>query len=133
MSMIPANTLVVVADGGSARFFRNSGDEGSLQLIQDNVLDEAAASETGPSGSQPQDNDRDESAFAHFLAKRLNDAALKNKFDHLVLAADPTTLGELRKMLHKEVVSRTIAEVSKDWTNTPTDQITKALDDLKIA
>lgn len=133
MSMIPNNTLVVVADGGSARFFRNTGDESSLNLIQDKMFDETAASETGPSGSQPQDNDRGESAFAHFLAKKLNDAALHHQFDHLVLAADPTTLGELRKMLHKEVTGRTIAEVSKDWTNTPTDTITKALDELKIA
>ena len=133
MSMIPNNALIVVADGGSARLFRNSGDESSLQLIQDKMFDEAAAAETGPSGSQPQDKDRDEMAFAHFLAKNLNDAALHHKFDHLVIAADPTTLGELRKMLHKEVTSRTIAEVSKDWTNTPIEQIAKALDELKIA
>lgn len=133
MSMIPANTLVLVADGRSARLFRNAGDESNLQLVQDTMLDDSAAMETGPSGNQPQEADRNEMGFAHFLAQRLNQAALKHQFDHLVVAADSTTLGELRKQFHKEVTARTIAEIAKDWTNTPTNEITAALDALRIA
>lgn len=133
MSMIPNQTLVVIADGGSARFFRNAGDEANLQLVQDKTFDETAAAETAPAGSQPKDIDRDESAFAHFVAKKLNASALNHKFDHLIVAADPITLGEMRKIFHTEVTNRMIAEVAKDWTNTPKEQIIKALDELKIA
>ena len=133
MSMIPHNTLVVVADGRAARLFRNLGDESGLKLRQTAEMDESDAMDAGPSGSQPRDNDVGEAAFAKVLADRINRAALCNGFDHIVLAADPTTLGEIRPQLHKEVAGRMIAEVAKDWTNTPLEQIEKALHDLRVA
>jgi protein required for attachment to host cells len=132
MSMIPNATLVVVADGRAARLFRNVGDEGALKLHQVEMLDPSDAVDAGPSGSQPQDTDVGEAAFARMLAARINAAALRHGFDHLVLVADPTTLGELRPQLHKEVVARTLAEIAKDWTNTPLEQIERALHELRI-
>ena len=133
MSMIPHNTLVIVADGRAARMFRNQGDESGLKLHQTRQLDTSDAMESSPSGSQPQDNDVGEAAFAKMLADRINRSALRNGFEHLVLVADPTTLGEIRPQLHKEVAQRMLAEVSKDWTNTPLDQIEKALHNLRVA
>lgn len=132
MSMIPHDTLVVVADGGAARLFRNAGDEAAIKLRQVETLDQADAAGEGPSGSQPQDTDVGEAAFARMLAARLNAAALRQGFGHLVLVADPTTLGELRPQLHKEVAARTLAEIAKDWTNTPLEQIERALHELRI-
>ena len=132
MSMIPHNTLVVVADGRAARLFRNVGDESGLKLHQEDTLDAKAAANAGPSGSQPQDNDVGEAAFAKVLAHKVNQMALQHAFDHMVLVADPTTLGELRPQLHKEVVQRTMAEIAKDWTNTPLEQISSALQELRI-
>ena len=132
MSMIPHNTLVIVADGRAARMFRNQGDESGLKLHQTRQLDTSDAMESSPSGSQPQDNDVGEAAFAKMLADRINRSALRNGFEHLVLVADPTTLGEIRPQLHKEVVQRTMAEVAKDWTNTPLEQISSALQALRI-
>ncbi len=133
MSMIPHNTLVVVADGRAARLFRNQGDESALKLHQTELLDTSDALDSGPSGSQPRDNDVGEAAFVKVLADRINRSALRNGFDHIVLVADPSTLGEIRKQLHKEVDARMIADVAKDWTNTPLDQIEKALHDLRVA
>ena len=133
MSMIPHNTLVVVADGRAARLFRNQGDESALQLQQTDVMDTSDAMDAGPSGSQPRDNDVGEAAFVKVLADRINRSVLRNGFDHIVLVADPSTLGEIRKQLHKEVDARMIAEVPKDWTNTPLGQIEKALHELRVA
>lgn len=126
MSMIPHNTLVVVADGRSARLFRNQGDESGLKLQQTTEMD----AET--SGSQPRDNQVGEAVFARALTERINGAALRNSFEHLVLAADPATLGEMRRHLHKEAAARLLAEVAKDWTNTPLEQIEKALHELRV-
>ena len=133
MSMIPRNTLVVVADGRAARLFRNQGDESALKLQQVQLMDTSDAMDAGPSGSQPRDNDVGEAACVKVLADRINHSALRNGFDHIVLAADPSTLGEIRKQLHKEVDARMIAEVAKDWTNTPLEQIEKALHELRVA
>ena len=132
MSMIPHNTLVVVADGRAARLFRNVGDESGLKLHQETTLDASDAANDGPAGSQPQDSDTGEAAFAKVLAHKVNQMALQHAFDHVVLVADPTTLGELRPQLHKEVAQRTMAEVAKDWTNTPLEQISSALQALRI-
>ena len=132
MSMIPAETLIVVADGRAARLFRNKGDESRVRLHQDVMFDTDDARDSTPSGSQPKDNDVGEAAFAKMLAERINHAALKHRFDHLVLVADPTTLGEIRPQLHKEVNGRMLAEVSKDWTNMPVDKIEHALTELRI-
>jgi protein required for attachment to host cells len=132
MSMIPNGTLVVVADGRAARLFRNVGDESALKLHQAATMDPSDAMEAGPSGNQPQDNDVGEAAFAKVLADRINASALRNGFEHIVLAADPTTLGEIRPQLHKTVNQRMLAEVAKDWTNTPLEQIERALHALRV-
>ena len=133
MSMIPHNTLVVVADGRAARLFRNHGDESALRLHQTETMDTSDALDAGPSGSQPRDNDVGEAAFAKMLADRINRSALRNGFEHIVIVADPSTLGEIRPQLHKEVGARMIAEVAKDWTNTPLEQIEAALHGLRVA
>ena len=133
MSMIPHNTLVVVADGRAARLFRNHGDESALKLHQTETMDTSDALDAGPSGSQPRDNDVGEAAFVKVLAERINRSALRNGFEHIVIVADPSTLGEIRPQLHKEVGARMIAEVAKDWTNTPLEQIEAALHGLRVA
>ena len=74
-----------------------------------------------------------EAAFVKVLAERINRSALRNGFEHIVIVADPSTLGEIRPQLHKEVGARMIAEVAKDWTNTPLEQIEAALHGLRVA
>ncbi len=130
--MIPSGTMVVVADGRHARVFRNYGDTRALKLQQDQALDAEIAQGNGPSGSQPKDNDVGEAAFAKVLAERINQAALRHRFDHVVLVADPATLGEMRPQLHQETRQRMLAEIAKDWTNVPLEQVEKALFELRI-
>jgi protein required for attachment to host cells len=57
----------------------------------------------------------------------LKQRALRNEFDSLVVVAPPKTLGELRKHYHKEVEKRLAAEVPKDLTNMPIEEIERIL------
>lgn len=127
---IPAGTLVVVADGEGARVFRNVGDEQAVTLQQQELLELMNMNDDGPAGSMPAEStgqQLDEATFAKQLALRLNAAALKNEFEHLVLIADPQTLGLMRPLLHKETLQRTVAEIAKTLTNSPLADIERAL------
>lgn len=127
---IPSGTLVVVADGGGARLFRNVGDERALTLRQEQLLELMNMNDDGPSGVMPPESSGsqiNEATFAKQLAKGLNAGALKNQYEHAVLVADPQTLGQLRPMLHKATAERLLAEVAKDLTNAPLEAIERAL------
>ncbi|HYM87079.1 MAG TPA: host attachment family protein [Pseudoxanthomonas sp.] len=130
MEKIPADALVVVADGHGARIFRNVGDDKTLSLQQYDLLELMNANDDGPSGSVPAESSGkqiDEATFAKQLAHGLNHGALNNQYAHLVLVADPHTLGRMRPLLHKETEQRMVAEVAKTLTNSPLADIERAL------
>lgn len=130
MDKMPNGTLVVVADGGSARTFRSKGDGKTVSLEQKDVLEPQNMNDEGPSGSRPPEargSQNDEATFAKQLAHHLNDGALKNEYDHVVLVADPQTLGQIRPQLHKETLQRMLGEVAKTLTNSSLEDIEKAL------
>lgn len=130
MDRIPEGTVVVVADGGGARVFRNTGKGRALSLHQVELLEARDLNDDGPSGMLPKEQTGeqiDEATFAKQLAHRLNDGALKNEYAHLVLVADPQTLGQLRPQLHKETLQRTLGEVAKTLTNATLEDIERAL------
>lgn len=127
---IPAGTLVVVADGEGARVFRNIGSDQALTLQQQDLLELMNMNDDGPAGSMPAEStgrQLDEATFAKQLANRLNDGALKDRYAHLVLIADPQTLGQMRPLLHKETEQRLVAEIAKTLTNSPLEDIERAL------
>jgi protein required for attachment to host cells len=130
MTLVPSDALVVVADGEGARVFRNRGDERSPSLQQVELMELMNMNDDGPSGSMPQEAsgfDIDEATFAKQLAHGLNEGALKQQYAHLVLIADPTTLGRIRPQLHKEVQARLVAEIARTLTNAPLGDIEQAL------
>lgn len=130
MDKIPGGTLVVVADGHGARVFRNVGDDKSLTLKQEDLLELMNMNDDGPAGAVPTESTGkqiDEATFAKQLALGLNDGAVKNRYTHLVLVADPQTLGRMRPLLHKETLQRMIAEIGKTLTNSPLGDIERAL------
>ena len=130
MDKIPADAMVVVADGESARVFRNVGTDGALSLQQQEVVTAQNVDDDGPSGSAPSEQSpqqTDEATFAKQLAHRLNHGALTNAYAHLVLVADPQTLGQIRPHLHEGARSRLLAELPKNYTNAPREQIERAL------
>lgn len=130
MDRIPAGAWVVVADGEGARVFRNVGDGSRLSLRQQDVLEGMNINDEGPSGVAPPEQTGqqiDEATFAKQLANRLNAGALANEYTHLVLVADPQTLGQMRPLLHKETLRRQVGELAKTLTNTPLEGIERAL------
>ena len=130
MEKIPADTLVVVADGHGARIFRNVGDDKALSLQQYDLLELMNANDDGPAGSIPAEasgKQIDEATFAKQLAHGLNHGALNNEYAHLVLIADPHTLDRVRPLLHKETEQRMVAEIAKTLTNSPLADIERAL------
>lgn len=130
MDKIPKNAWIVVADGQGARLLRNTGDHNRLKLQQVDTLEPRNIEGEGPSGVAPPEQtgqQTDEATFAKQLANRLNDGALANEYEHLLLVADPQTLGQMRPLLHKETLQRQVGEVAKTLTNTPLKDIERAL------
>ena len=153
---VPHNSCVLVADGRKMLFFRNEGDGEFPNLaverkrVDDNPADReqgtdqpgrafasAGSPRTGGAVSAGAHNrsayeetdfhQLEEDRFAAEAADLLNRRALRNDFDSLVVVAPPKTLGELRKHYHKEVEKRLAAEVAKDLTNTPVEEIERIL------
>ena len=61
------------------------------------------------------------------VAEQLNEDALKNRYSHLILVADPITLGRIRPLLHKEAQARLLDDLAKIFTNAPLEDIQRAL------
>ena len=130
MRRIPRETWVLVADGASARLFRNLGGEnGAVKLHQEEalVLDPAEGVMPSVLPADVPAREIDEASFARQLAHRLNQDALEGRYAHLVLAADPQTLGQMRPQLHKETVQRMHGELAKTLTNSSLHDIERAL------
>ena len=132
MHNIPTGTWVVVADGKQARLFHNVGTPVALRLKQDDLikLDTVNAEGQGPAGHRPRDESQEmiqEATFAKQLANRLNTAAISREFEHLLLVADPKTLGEMRPLFHPETSKRITGELNKTLIHLPVEEIEKVL------
>ena len=153
---VPHNSCVLVADGRKMLFFRNEGDaefpnlEVERKQVDKNPKDSEQGTDqpgrTFASGGSPRTgvavnagaNNRsayaetdfhqlEEGRFAAEAAEMLKERALRNEFEALVIVAPPKTLGELRKHYHKEVEKRIAAEIPKDLTNMPVEEIERVL------
>ncbi len=131
--MILANgTLVAVTDGEKLRLFRNKGHEPRIDLVE---LREPAlqAASTGSGGrhrsstANPDDSRLREDDFVAAVAEYLNREALTEAFEHLVVIADPRTLGELRKHVQATLKAKLVGEVGKDLAKHPVEAIEKTL------
>lgn len=68
--------------------------------------------------------------FAKDFAARLNRAAHSDKFDRLIVIAPPATLGELRAEFSADLKSRLAAEIDKDLTKHPIEDIERKVADV---
>jgi len=130
MDSIPHDALVVVADGTGARVFRNRGHDRDLMLHQFDLMELMNMDDDGPSGSMPDGSDDhriDKATFAKQLARSLNEGALRQQYEDLVIVADEKTLGEVRGLLHKEARDRLRGAIAKNLTNSPLDDIQRIL------
>lgn len=126
VAAIPEGTLVVVADGHQAILLRTHGTNEALRLTEEQRVSPHNLSDDGPSGSRPEEQtlrQTDEATFAKQLANRLYSMRQASEFEHLVLAADPQTLGQLRDTMHKSVSSSIILSLDKHLANHSTADI----------
>lgn len=144
MQRLTNGTWVVIADGEKALFMENEGD-GQYPVLRlrrqekhDNPPDREQGTDkpgqvgngrggTGSSMGETDFHRLEKDRFAQDLADRLYKMAHAGKFDRLVIAAAPQTLGALRAELHKEVQAKVVAEIAKSLTSLPVDQIEKAI------
>ena len=135
---------VLVADGEKALFMRNEGDAKfpNFQIIRELTQENPSTREQGsdrpgrfhdgPSAHKSAVADTDwhkvgKLRFADEIAERLYKAAHRGDFEHIIIAAPPLVLGELRKKMHQEVAERVVGEIPKTLTNQPVYDIEKML------
>ena len=122
----PNETLVVIATGTQAKTFRVI--DGSLR--HDTDWQPENLDGEGPSGRYRRDatpDENDEATFSKQIARKLYALAHQGAFDHLVLVADPETLGEMRPLLHQEVTAKIVLELAKTLVNSPIADIERSL------
>ena len=96
---IPENTLVLITTGAEASLYRNRSKSGGIKLESVGSLTPKNLENEGPSGVRPPESsarETDEATFSKQLAEYLYQQAHAGEFSHLVLVADPDTLGEVR-------------------------------------
>ena len=133
---IPAQALILVADGRKLLFLRNHGDAAGLDLKteahderedakdSDMKTDSAGSMKQSGGFGRPSYEETDfhqqaEDQWAKDAADALNRRALANDYDALIVVAPPKTLGELRKHFHKETEKRIVATFNKEMTDRP--------------
>ncbi|MCB2079032.1 MAG: host attachment protein [Novosphingobium sp.] len=130
--LLPHGTVFALVDGERFELYRNSGMEAEPKLT---ALPTPELEETNKSAGMrhhantrdPSDDRLDEDAHAIAVADWLNDQAITNKLEKLVIIADPRSLGEMRKRYHKELKSVLIGELDRTLTGSKPDAIVKAL------
>jgi protein required for attachment to host cells len=144
MLRIPHNALVFVGDGKKALVLRNEGDAALLNLKTERVFsdDNPATHEQGTdrpgrafssvgagrsSVSQTDWHKLEEHRFATEVAAILERIVRERGVETLVVVAPPRALADLRKAFHPDVKKKIIAELDKDLTKHPVDQIEKHL------
>lgn len=141
---LPEGVWVVVCDGRKALVLENIGDADYPDLRMRDV-DKQADPPTSQLGtdrpgrahqsannrrSAMEETDLHEQAEVEFLGdlvRRLDSALLSRAVKDLVIVAPPRALGALRKVYSDHIRSALVAEIDKDLTTMPVDQIEKHL------
>ena len=137
-----STTWILAADGNQARLLKGvnllkDGQQNPEQevfrsepkKVQDIMADKPGRSHSsngqGRSAMEYSSNPvRDEQQkFTSEVANRIDGYAADGAFDRLVVCAAPQTLGDLRGMLSAKARDKTMAEISKDFSNLPTDKL----------
>jgi len=141
---LPEGAWVIVCDGRKSIVLENIGDKEHPDLRTKSAVEHesAATSDQGAdrpgrvhqsvgssrsSVEQTDWHDRDEDAFLHALAGRLDPAVQAKEVKHLVIVAPPRALGMIRKAYTQHVRDALLAEIDKDLVSHPVSDIEKHL------
>jgi protein required for attachment to host cells len=144
MFRIPHDALVFVGDGKKALVLRNEGDAELLNLKTERVFTDVnpptheqgtdrpgrSFSSVGSGRSSVAQTDwhkLEEHRFADQVAAALERIVRERGVKAIVVVAPPRALADLRKAFHPDVKKKIIAEIDKDLTKHPIDQIEKHL------
>jgi protein required for attachment to host cells len=131
--ILPTSTTVAIADGETVRLFHNTGVKPGVHLVEITALPAPAHSGSGArhhTGSVNPDGRRlVEDDFAAATAAFLNKLSLDGTIKHLVVVSDPRTLGEMRKHFHRNLRSKIIGELAKDFSRRPLKDIASLIAD----
>lgn len=129
---LPSNTHVAIADGTRFLLMKNAGTatEPRLELVAEPSLD--GEDESGGFGHHDAKSDDhhepDKLDHAASVAAWLNRAVLQHRIERLVVAADPNTLGEMRRHYHSETQAVLAEELDKQLTGMPGPEILRVLE-----
>jgi protein required for attachment to host cells len=141
MTKLPRGALVFIGDGRKALILRNVGDAQCPDLRAEQVFAEAnpptreqgtdrpgtsfarAGTHRRSSLEQTDWHHLEEHRFVERVAATLEDLVRRRDVPALVIAAPPRTLADLRRVLHADVKACITAEIGKDLTNHPVDDI----------
>lgn len=130
--ILPNGTIVAIVDGETMRLFRNKAHEPEVDLVplpapDFGVGNVGSGTRHRSSAANPDDSRLREDDFAAAAAGYLNSQALEGHLEHVVIAADPRTLGEMRKHFHHALVGKLIGQLHKDLVKHSPEQIRDAL------
>ena len=135
--MRPTKTWILIANASQARIVENDGPGKGIFQLAGKVF--KAEPETGfddqpgrsfqskgtrRSGMEPHQKSR--TAVDGFAAQMIDQLAAANnkaEFDRLIVCAPPAILGNLRQLLPDNLKAKVSAELSKDLTHVPTDEL----------
>lgn len=144
-SMIPGvqKTWAVVADTSIVKIFERNGHhfdfvedilkpDMDVTGLNNNTLGRGGAYGAGRHKYEPsmQESRQEQMALARTAAAWLDQQFTKGSFDHLVLIAAPEMLGEMRKVLSRDVSHAIIAESNKQFTGYNEREVSKEI--LKV-
>lgn len=137
--LLPNGIVIALVDGEKFELYRNVGTEPDPKLEALPVPDLEATNYSagvhehdkvsrlalgGPKGIE---RSLDEKAHAAAVVEWLNQQALQNAFERLVIVADPSSLGEMRRHYHKKLEAVLACDLDRTLTGAPADKIVKAL------
>lgn len=125
-------TLVAVTDGERLRLFHTKGHEPHLDWveIEDPVLEVAHTGSGGrhrSSTANPDESRLREDDVAGSVADYLNHQALEESYEHILVIADPRTLGEMRKHYRPSLNAKLAGEIGKDFVKHSLESIKDAV------
>ena len=132
--MLATNAFVVVADGTSAHFYKNTG-HGAITLTHlETVTPNSLSHAEGVAGRAPTEQSPQEHGEASFTTKlvhKLNAMAMAHTLpSEVVIVADPSSLGQMRPLYHAELKKRITHEVPKTLVKASLQDLATALTKL---
>ncbi|MCJ9723573.1 host attachment family protein [Agrobacterium sp. SHOUNA12C] len=141
---IAGGTWVVICDGAKALFLENASSDLELDLKTREILEQPSTPDrelgtgkpgrshqaAGVGGSAVQETtwqDQAEEEFLKGVATKIDMLVQSKGIKNMILVAPPQALGVLRPRLGAHSQTAIVAELAKDLTNFPVDQIERYL------